>query len=173
MITAGRDLWKPKPLILKGGTLKLRKTRTAHWAHTVTCLPTASVVPHGHSFLPLFPALWMLCATPASRGRRSSTDAGSASLPTTVTAPARRMLGWTTRTNVQPSRDMARCPTRTSGQSWALGWGFGFPDVRWGVGWQWGHHTSVQASLVKSKSGESPKEAMIASSVPSVGLGCA
>ena len=45
MITAGRDLWKPKPLILKGGTMKLRKTRTAHWAHTLTCLPTASVVP--------------------------------------------------------------------------------------------------------------------------------
>ena len=34
MVTAGRDLWKPKPLILKSGTLKLRKARAAHWAHT-------------------------------------------------------------------------------------------------------------------------------------------
>ena len=30
MVTAGRDLWKPKPLILKSGTLKLRKARAAH-----------------------------------------------------------------------------------------------------------------------------------------------
>lgn len=82
------------------------------------------------SFSPSLAASLTSCATPASRGRRSSTAAGSASLPITATARARRMLGWTTRTSVQPSRDTGRCPMRTSGQSWSPWQGLGFPNVR-------------------------------------------
>lgn len=82
-----------QPLSLKSGNLQFRKTRMA------PSLWKASVVPfHGapwiqSHFLPLFPASLTLCATPASRGRRSSITVDSASLHATVTAPARRMRG--------------------------------------------------------------------------------